>query len=127
MIYYHTVARQSHLYRLLKGQRQLTEMYGIIKAEYDPKNKINTDFLQYIEKYDKIIIAGEAKSHCINESIKQIAEYFEISNKDKLQNIYILEDCMSNIPGFEEETKMDFELFSSKYHLNIINSEKFKL
>lgn len=127
MIYYHSIARKSHVYRLLKGQRQLTEMYGIIKAEYDPKNKVNTDFLQHIEKYDKIVIAGEAKSHCVNESIKQLVEYFDKNNKDKLQNIYILEDCMSNIPGFEEETKRDFEQFATYYQLNIVNSEKFKL
>ena len=126
MIYYHSVARNSHLYRLLKGQRQLTEMYGIIKAEYDPAKKINSDFLKYIERYDKIIIAGEAKSHCVSESIKQIIEYFDETNKEKLENIVILEDCMSNIAGFEEESEKDFDYFKQK-NLIITNSNEFKL
>lgn len=65
MIYFHSVAKKAVTQRLVKGQDPLSEMYGIIKPEYDTKNYINIDFLNKLENYDKIIIAGEAKSHIV--------------------------------------------------------------
>ncbi len=127
IIYFHSTVRNSVLIRLVKGQDPLSEMYGIIKAEYDPENKINTDFLNKLKKYDKIVIAGEAKSHCVSESIKQIVDYFDENNINKLKNIYILEDCMSNITGFEAESEKEFKNFKENNHLNIVKSTTYKL
>ena len=127
IIYFHSTVRNSVLIRLVKGQDPLSEMYGIIKAEYDPENKINTDFLNKLQKYDKIVIAGEAKSHCVSESIKQIVDYFDENNINKLKNIYILEDCMSNITGFEAESEKEFKNFKENNHLNIVKSTTYKL
>jgi nicotinamidase-related amidase len=99
----------------------LSEMYGIIKPEYDTNNYINLDFLNKLESYDKIVVAGEAKSHCVLESIKQILEY-HASRPEITKKIYILEDCMSPIPGFEDVTEKTFEDFKKKYHVNIVKS-----
>jgi nicotinamidase-related amidase len=77
MVYFHSVAKKAMTLRLVKGQDPLSEMYGIIKPEYDTKNYINIDFLNKIEQFDKIVIGGEAKSHCVLESIKQILEYHQ--------------------------------------------------
>lgn len=77
MVYFHSVAKKTVVQRLVKGQDPLSEMYGVIKPEYDTKGYINLDFLNKLENYDKIVIAGEAKSHCVLESIKQILEYYE--------------------------------------------------
>lgn len=124
MIYFHSVAKKSVLQRLVKGQDPLSEMYGVIKPEYDTKNYINLDFLNQLEQYDKIVIAGEAKSHCVMESIKQILEHYQ-TRPDITQKIYILEDCMSVIPGFEDVTAQAFEEFKDKYHVNLINSRDY--
>ena len=121
MIYFHSVAKKAVTQRLVKGQDPLSEMYGIIKPEYDTKNYINIDFLNKLENYDKIIIAGEAKSHCVLESIKQILEHY--ANRPEItQKIYILEDCMSSIPGFEDVTEQTFDDFKKTYHVNIVKS-----
>ena len=48
-------------------------MYGIIRPEYSTHDSTNTKLLEKIAEFDKIIIAGEAKSHCVLESIKQSA------------------------------------------------------
>lgn len=121
MIYFHSVAKKSVVRRLVKGTDPMSEMYGIIKPEYDTKGYVNIDFLNHLETYDKIIIAGEAKSHCVLETIKQILEHFadrpEITNK-----VYILEDCMSSIPGFEQATDDTFDRFVSVYGVNIVKS-----
>lgn len=121
MIYFHSVAKKSVVRRLVKGTDPLSEMYGIIKPEYDTKNYINIDFLNSLESYDKIVIAGEAKSHCVLETIKQILEYFA-SRPEITRKIYILSDCMSSIPGFEQTTDDAFNNFVSVYGVNIVKS-----
>jgi nicotinamidase-related amidase len=121
MIYFHSVAKKSVVKRLVKGTDPLSEMYGIIKPEYDIHGYVNIEFLNQIENYDKIVIAGEAKSHCVLETIKQILEHF--SNRPEItKKIYILEDCMSCIPGYEQATEDAFNNFVSVYGVNIVKS-----
>lgn len=121
MLYFHSVAKRYAFQPIVKGQDPLSEMYGIIKPEYDTKGYINIKFLNKIEQYDKIVIAGEAKSHCVMESIKQILEHYE-TRPEVTKKIYILDDCMSIIPGFEDATAQAFDEFKSKYHANLVNS-----
>lgn len=121
MVYFHSVAKKTMVQRLVKGQDPLSEMYGIIKPEYDTKNYINIDFLNKIEKFDKIVILGEAKSHCVLESIKQMLEYY--ANKPEVtKKVFILEDCMSTIPSFEQVTEDAFNSFKKQYKVNIVKS-----
>ena len=121
MVYFHSVAKKTVVQRLVKGQDPLSEMYGIIKPEYDTKGYINLDFLNKLESYDKILIAGEAKSHCVLESIHQILEYYE-TRPEITKKVYILEDCMSSIPGYEDMTEQTFQTFRSKYQVNLVKS-----
>ena len=121
MVYFHSVAKKTVPQRLVKGQDPLSEMYGIIKPEYDKKGYVNLDFLNTLEKYDKIIIGGEARSHCCMESIKQILEHYA-SRPEITKKIYLLNDCMSDIPGFEQATADAFDEFKNKYHVNIVKS-----
>ena len=121
MVYFHSVAKKAVMQRLVKGQDPLREMYGIIKPEYDTKGYINLDFLNKLESYDRILIAGEAKSHCVLESIHQILEYYE-TRPEITKKVYILEDCMSSIPGYEDMTEQTFQTFRSKYHVNLVKS-----
>lgn len=121
MVYFHSVAKKAVTQRLVKGMDPLSEMYGIIRPEYDTDNYINIEFLNKLEEYDKIVIAGEAKSHCVLESIKQILEYYA-NNPEITRKVYILEDCMSSIPSFETVTEQTFNDFKKKYHVNIVKS-----
>lgn len=121
MLYFHSVAKKTVVQRLVKGQDPLSEMYGIIKPEYDTKGYINLDFLNKLESYDKILIAGEAKSHCVLESIHQILEYYE-TRPEITKKVYILEDCMSSIPGYEDMTEQTFQTFRNKYQVNLVKS-----
>ena len=126
MAYFHSVAKKSALRTLVKGQDPYSEMYGIIKPEYSIKNYVNLDFLNDLESFDKILIAGEAKSHCVLETIKQILEHF--ANRPEITNkVYILSDCMSAIPGFEQTTDDTFNNFVSAYGVNIVESTNINL
>lgn len=126
MVYFHSVAKKSIPITIIKGQDPLSEMYGFLRPEYDRRGYVNLEFLNLLTNYDMIIIGGEAKSHCVLESIKQILEHFanqpEITNK-----IYILEDCMSSIPGFEDITNATFDDFRKIYGVHIVKSTDLKL
>lgn len=123
MIYFHEIVTKSPPKFVPKGQDPRTEMYGIIKAEYDPGNAsfLNTVVLKIIEDYDEIFIAGEAKSHCVLESLRQILEYYS-TRPEITKKITILEDCTSSIPGYEAETEKEFDNFKKQYGIRITTS-----
>jgi len=131
---FHAFARKSQLNFLQKGQIPQTEMYGILSPEVKiPTHKqggFNTDFLNMLMKYDKVIIAGEAKSHCVLASIIQIHNFFINTDKAILKKIYVLEDCMSSVKhpaiDFEAITLAEFDKFRSS-GINIVKSTDLKL
>lgn len=120
MIYFHSVAKKAVVQRLVKGEMAVSEFYGIIKPEYDPKGYINTDFLNKLDKYDKIIIAGEARDYCVYESLNQVLD-FHRNNTEILKKIYVLEDCMSAIGNPSDVDKMYADL-QKQFHFNIVKS-----
>lgn len=121
MVYFHSVARKSVNHMINKGEDPYSEMYGIIKPEFSQKNFINTPVLTAIEKYDEIYVVGEAASHCLMESVKQIAEHFK-DRPDVTQKITVLEDCTSPITGYEADTEAAFDNFKSSYGIKFAKS-----
>ena len=85
----------------VKGSNIHTEHYGGIEAEVsDPEDAstgTNDRLLDILETADQLVISGEALSHCVASTVRQIVEFRE----DIAKKIYILEDCCSNVPGFE--------------------------
>jgi nicotinamidase/pyrazinamidase len=82
-----------------KGQSQLTEHYSEIKAEVETiedNTKPNNDLIASLDYYDNIIVAGEALSHCLANSVRDMI-HFNINPK----KITILSDCTSNVYGFD--------------------------
>ena len=125
MVYFHSVAKKTVTMRMVKGTDPNSEMYGIYRPEHDKKGFVDTDALNLLQNYDMIIVMGEAKSHCVLESIKQLLEYYA-SKPEVTKKVYILEDCMSSVvvPGvdFEAMAQKEFEYFKNKYHVNIVKS-----
>ncbi len=121
MLYFFSLARKSKINYLVKGTAPLSEMYGIFKPEVSSGDCFNFFFLNQMTEYDKIIIAGEAKSHCVFETALQIAEYFE-SRPEITRKIYFMEDCMSPIAGWEQTSKELFGQLSVKYGMSIVKS-----
>lgn len=55
-------------------------------------------FSTQLKQSEKLIICGQALSHCVNYTIRDIISHWP---KDRMDNIIILKDCSSTIPGFE--------------------------
>lgn len=128
MIYFHEAARRVRPLGIQKGQSPYSEMYGIFKEEY-PKGgvpKINSKLTDKIAEFDKIIIAGEAKSHCVLESLKQFLEVYE-DQPEITSKVYFLMDCCSCIPGTEAETEAELKELQAKYNINLVNSTDLQL
>lgn len=85
-----------------KGKNIKTEHYSAMIAEVpdaaDPLTQLNTKLIQILKEADKIYIAGEALSHCVANTVRDVADYLGDIHVRKL---ILLEDCSSSVPGFE--------------------------
>lgn len=104
-----------HLKTLNKGWNPGYEFFGIFKPqihiESDPYTHFNYKFVEELNQFDKIYAFGEAKSHCFGLSIQQLLTQAQQGNalcQEVIGKIIVLEDCTSDIPGFEGA--MDFVL-----------------
>jgi nicotinamidase/pyrazinamidase len=86
---------------VLKGQNLLTESYSAIEAEVpiDKTTVFNSELQTSLEGSDRLVVCGQAMSHCVNYTTRSIVERWP---KEKLSNIALLTDCASSVPGFEE-------------------------
>jgi len=105
---FHGSARQTDLNFEMKGLRPLSENYSIFEpevvTEFTGERLIPLDdslwhYLMYSEGgYNAIVVAGQAKSHCVAESLESMAKYITASGVPELaQKIYLLEDCTSPV------------------------------
>lgn len=99
-VMWHSLARKSQPTWLTKGSVPLTEHYSIVQPEIPvpshPLGGKNKVFLDTLDQSDIIIVAGEAESHCVLESVEDIVEDFG-DRPEKLSKIYFLRDCTSPV------------------------------
>jgi nicotinamidase/pyrazinamidase len=86
-----------------KGSNPLVEHFGIVHSEVEDPNdfttKPDTGLITDLMTYDRILVLGQAKSHCVRESIMQIVRL----NPDFAKKCVLITDCMSNVTGFEQQ------------------------
>ncbi|HOS17553.1 MAG TPA: isochorismatase family protein [Bacteroidales bacterium] len=89
---------------VLKGNNMFTEHYSAIIAdvpdENDPNTQLNVDLINKLSEADEIVIAGEAKSHCVANTVRDLAD---ILGDDRVKKMVFLEDTSSSVKGFEKE------------------------
>ena len=88
-----------------KGSNPYTEHYSAIAAEVvdpsDTSTQINAGLISTLENdCDLLLIAGEAQSHCVRNTVNDIIKNF--SDPKVAQKIVILTDGMSSVTGFEK-------------------------
>lgn len=86
-----------------KGSNILTEHYSAVQADVpdpaDAATQINTRLIQTLENADMIAIAGEARTHCLANTVRDIANNF--GSDSFVSKLMLLTDAASDIPGFE--------------------------
>lgn len=99
-VLWHSLARKTQPTWLTKGTIPLTEHYSIIQPEVPvpnhPMGGKNKTFLDTLAEADVVVIAGEAESHCVLETVEDLVEDFA-TRPDALQKIYFLRDCTSPV------------------------------
>jgi nicotinamidase-related amidase len=85
---------------VIKGKNPLTEHYSAIEAEVpvqgDTGTQTNTALIASLKKSDCVLAAGQALSHCVAFTVRDIASHIGADS------ITLLEDCSSSVAGFEQ-------------------------
>ncbi|GBG28318.1 Nicotinamidase [Hondaea fermentalgiana] len=89
---------------IIKGNNSYTEHYSALRAEVpreDDKNtQLNTHLIDCLKQHDEVLICGQAKSHCVNYTVRDLVENWD---RDKMGQLVLIEDAMSPVQSFESE------------------------
>ncbi len=107
-IAFHAAARRARPRFLIKGTLPKTEFYSILEPEVkdpeDPEAELNEAFLEELLSYDAVYLAGQAKSHCVLETVTSIMR--RVGDRRELaEKFHLLTDCTSSVAHPE----VDFE------------------
>lgn len=122
--FFHAIARHSQTNFEIKGGNPLTENYSVLRPEVldDPTGRPiaqkNTRFIQKLLEFDAVIIAGQAKSHCVAWTIDDLLTEIQAQDPALASKVYLLEDCTSPVvvPGvidFTDQANAAFQRFAA--------------
>ena len=119
-LFFHSIARLSPPHFEVKGDRSFTEHYSVIGPEVErgPQGEMlgehNNKFVEMLKDVDRLVIAGQAKSHCVAYTISDLLIDLQKEDPSLAQKIYLLEDCTSPVvvPG-ADFTEAANEAFAS--------------
>ena len=87
---------------VVKGSNIWTEHYSAIRADVpdpaDPGTQVNDHLLDSLESADLAFVAGEAGSHCVANTVRDIAD---TRGDALLRKMTLLIDAVSPVSGFE--------------------------
>ena len=83
-----------------KGSNPWTEHFSAVQAEVpdpeDPTTQVNTSLIQTLEEADMVLLAGQASTHCVMNTVSDIANSF--SDASYIQKLVWLTDSTSPVP-----------------------------
>lgn len=81
-----------------KGTDTYVEHYGALMAEVplasDPSTSLRTDVLAMLAAADIVAVPGEASSHCVKETVQQVADNI---GEEHISKFHLITDCMSPV------------------------------
>jgi nicotinamidase/pyrazinamidase len=125
-----------------KGINEDTEMYSALQAEYqipsDPSTMFNEPMISVLDEADRIIVCGQALSHCVNFTVRDIVARWKDENKDCTRmillsdgnsfrlNAAVIVTCFalvgsSAVSGFEQSAS-SFVSFCEENGIRVINT-----
>ncbi len=121
-LFFHNIARSSQTGFEIKGGNPLTENYSVLRPEVlegadgMPVAQKNTRFIKKLLDFDAVVIAGQAKSHCVAWTIDDLLSEILAFDPVLAGKVYLLEDCTSPVvvPGiidFTDDADRAFQRF----------------
>jgi nicotinamidase-related amidase len=122
-VFFHTIARKSQPDFQVKGDNPLTEHYSMLGPEVtegpdrDRLGAPNTALIEKLLGFDAVVVAGQAKSHCMAWTIDDLLDR-ERAGQRLAERTYLLEDCTSPVvvPGvvdYTDEADAAFERYAA--------------
>src|SRR5215212_6326232 len=121
-VFFHSVARYAQPQFEVKGENPLTEHYSILAPEVregpdgEPIAGVNEALIERLLSFDAVIVAGQAKSHCVAWTIDDLLEGDDERERALAPRTYLLEDCTSPVvvPGMDytDEANAAFRRFA---------------
>lgn len=121
--FFHTMARQSQTRFELKGSNPLTENYSVLSPEVmeDGQGQAiaqkNAPLIQTLLEFDGVIVAGQAKSHCVAWTVADLLSDIEATDPALAQKVYLLDDCASavvipDVVDFTDQAEDTYQRFA---------------
>lgn len=122
-IFFHGVARYSHPEFQIKGDNPLTEHYSMLGPEVtegpdgEPIDRKNAELIEKLLTFDAVVVAGQAKSHCLAWTIDDLLQHVEVRER-LAHRTYLLEDCTSPVVvpaviDYTDEAEAAFERYAA--------------
>jgi nicotinamidase-related amidase len=121
-VFFHSVARYAQPDFQVKGENPLTEHYSILAPEVregpdgEQIASINDALIERLLGFDAVIVAGQAKSHCVAWTIDDLLDGDDERERALAPRTYLLEDCTSPVvvPGadYTDEANAAFRRFA---------------
>ena len=122
-IFFHGITRRSQPDFQVKGDNPLTEHYSMLGPEVtegpdgDRLGGKNAQLVARLMSFDVVVVAGQAKSHCMAWTIDDLLEE-ESEGVGLAERTYLLEDCTSPVvvPGvvdYTDEADAAFERYAA--------------
>jgi nicotinamidase-related amidase len=122
--FFHGLARYSQPDFQVKGEHPLTEHYSMLGPEVtegpdgEPLAGKNTALIEKLLSFDVVVVAGQAKSHCVAWTIDDLLDDSDPRVQRLAERVYLLEDCSSPVvvPGmvdYADDADAAYERFSA--------------
>ena len=122
-VFFHGIARYSNPEFQIKGDNSLTEHYSMLGPEVtegpdgEQLGAKNSALIGKLLTFDAVVVAGQAKSHCLAWTIDDLLEHDELRER-LAHRTYLLEDCTSPVvvPGvvdYTDEANAAFERYAA--------------
>lgn len=121
-VFFHSVARYSQPDFQVKGENPFTEHYSMLAPEVreGPDGEqiagVNDALIERLLTFDAVVVAGQAKSHCVAWTIDDLLEGDDDRERALAPRTYLLEDCTSPVvvPGgdYTDEADAAFRRFA---------------
>ena len=101
---FHALVRNSQTHFETKGTHAMTENYSVMSPEVrelggQSVGTFNAAFFKLLMDFDRVYVFGQAKSHCVLSTLRDMQEHIAKVDPKLTSKIYVLEDATSPVPA----------------------------